>query len=64
MIDPRACRVCGCMHSFTIYTRVRAGGRVARRRQCRHCGHRFTTVEVTPDRVTPDRVSENTTRDT
>jgi len=49
--DPRACRICGCTHSFTIYTRVRAGGRVARRRECRHCGHRFTTIEVTPERV-------------
>ena len=37
------CRKCGCKHFRVIYTRPALGGRLVRRRECRHCGKRFTT---------------------
>jgi len=40
-----ACRSCGCLHFFVVYTRRAAGGKLMRRRECRHCGKRMTTVE-------------------
>ena len=50
--DPRSCRKCGCRHSETLSTRLQCGGqRVARRRQCRNCGHRYSTYEVEPGQV-------------
>ncbi len=55
------CPRCGCEHFLTVYTRpgdvlvatrdpkgrqvVRRAPGVTRRRECRHCGHRMTTVE-------------------
>lgn len=39
------CRRCGCRMFEVLYTRPISGQRVFRRRQCRHCGHRMTTVE-------------------
>ena len=45
------CRKCGCRHHATAYTRPRAGGKIARRRVCRHCGYGFTTYEVLPGSV-------------
>ncbi len=39
------CRTCHCRHLFVVYTRARPGGRIVRRRECRHCGTRLTTVE-------------------
>ena len=39
------CRTCGCRHFEVIYTRPRLGGRIIRRRECRHCGRRITTCE-------------------
>jgi transcription elongation factor Elf1 len=39
------CPRCGCRHFEVVYTRPVRGGRVQRRRQCRHCGRRITTVE-------------------
>jgi DNA-directed RNA polymerase subunit RPC12/RpoP len=39
------CRYCGCKHFRVIYTRPTWGGRIMRRRQCRHCGKRMTTWE-------------------
>lgn len=39
------CPKCGCRHFRVIYTRARWGGRILRRRQCRHCGKRVTTFE-------------------
>jgi len=39
------CRDCGCRHFRVIYTRARPGGRLVRRRECRHCGRRMTTWE-------------------
>jgi len=39
------CRGCGCRHFETIYTRPWAPGKIIRRRECRHCGTRMTTVE-------------------
>jgi len=46
-----ACRRCGCRHHRTLYTRPQAGGKIARCRACRHCGHEFTTYEVLPGSV-------------
>lgn len=45
--EPRGleCRRCGCGHFFVLYTRPSLGGRIVRRRQCRHCGRRMTTTE-------------------
>jgi hypothetical protein len=42
-----ACRACGCRHLEVVYTRPHPGG-ILRRRQCRHCGRRLTTVERLP----------------
>jgi len=40
-----ACRYCGCTHFRVIYTRRGWGGKLIRRRECRHCGKRMTTWE-------------------
>ena len=39
------CRYCGCRHFRVIYTRRAYGGRIMRRRECRHCRKRTTTWE-------------------
>jgi transcriptional regulator NrdR family protein len=39
------CRACGCRHFWVVYTRRGSGGRLIRRRECRHCGKRMTTWE-------------------
>ncbi len=39
------CRKCGCGHFRVIYTRRAWGGKLVRRRECRHCGNRVTTSE-------------------
>lgn len=39
------CRKCGCAHHFVVYLRHMPNGVTLRKRQCRHCGHRFTTRE-------------------
>ena len=31
------CRACGCHHFWVLYTRRDWGGRILRRRECRHC---------------------------
>jgi len=38
------CRKCGCRHCPVVYTRHKTT-HTFRRRQCRHCGHRFSTRE-------------------
>jgi transcriptional regulator NrdR family protein len=43
------CRNCGCQHFQVLYTRPAWGGRLLRRRACRHCGRRITTYEQTAD---------------
>ena len=45
------CRKCGSRYHRTLYTRPQAGGKIVRRRICRHCGHEFTTYEVLPGSV-------------
>ncbi len=39
------CPRCGCGHFRVLYTRRAWGGRILRRRECRHCGRRMTTYE-------------------
>ncbi len=39
------CYHCGCRHFRVIYTRPIRGGKIMRRRECRNCGRRRTTVE-------------------
>lgn len=39
------CPRCGCGHFRVVYTRAKLGGRIMRRRECRHCGRRITTWE-------------------
>jgi len=39
------CRRCGCQHFYVVYTRRAPGGKLIRRRECRNCGQRMTTVE-------------------
>ncbi len=39
------CRRCGNRRFRVLYTRLRFGGALVRRRECRHCGERFTTWE-------------------
>lgn len=47
--DPNApglrCVGCGCGHFRVVATRRLAGGRIGRRRECRHCRQRITTIE-------------------
>lgn len=50
------CRHCGCRHFYVIYTRRAAGGRLVRRRECRNCGKRMTTVEQELSDGASDRV--------
>lgn len=40
-----SCRKCGSGFSRVIETSPR-WGRIYRRRECQHCGHRWTTCEV------------------
>ena len=40
-----ACPGCSCRHFRVLYTRRALGGRLLRRRECRHCGRRMTTYE-------------------
>jgi len=47
------CPGCGCTHFRVLYTRRALGGRLLRRRECRHCGRRVTTYEVTDTRCSP-----------
>jgi len=46
--EPRGilCPRCGCTHFRVLYTRAKPGGRIMRRRECRHCGRRVTTWEA------------------
>ena len=39
------CPACGCRHFYVVYTRRRTSGAIIRRRECRYCGKRLTTVE-------------------
>ena len=39
------CRRCGCRHFYVVYTRRGPGGSLVRRRECRNCGQRMTTIE-------------------
>jgi len=45
--EPRGieCRRCGCRHLEVVYTRRQQNQMVLRRRECRHCGARLSTVE-------------------
>jgi len=40
-----SCRKCGCRHFEVLDTRATYGGRIRRRRTCRHCGYLLVTVE-------------------
>lgn len=40
------CRQCGCADSRVVYVVRKAQGFVTRRRECRYCGHRFSTREI------------------
>lgn len=39
------CRSCGCRHFEVVQTRPLTDGRIYRRRACRYCGRRLTTIE-------------------
>ena len=39
------CPRCGCRHFHVLYTSAAIGGRILRRRECRHCSRRLTTYE-------------------
>lgn len=39
------CRQCGCTHFEVVWVRHKPRGRVLRRRECRYCKTRVTTVE-------------------
>lgn len=39
------CRRCNCGHFFTIRVTPTSQNRIMRRRECRHCGLRVTTIE-------------------
>jgi transcriptional regulator NrdR family protein len=38
------CARCDCAHFWVLWTRYHIG-KIVRRRECRHCGHRITTTE-------------------
>jgi len=40
-----SCPKCACRHFEVVYTRPSHGGKIIRRRECRHCGWRLTTTE-------------------
>ena len=40
-----SCRTCGSKRFRVVYTRAAYGGKLVRRRECRHCGERITTWE-------------------
>ena len=46
------CPRCGCADLRVCNTR-HSLGRIVRYRQCRHCGKRVTTYEVTPSMLAP-----------
>lgn len=39
------CPDCGCRHFRVIYARAGPHAIIQRRRECRHCGRRVTTIE-------------------
>ncbi|MBN1912059.1 MAG: hypothetical protein JW818_20225 [Pirellulales bacterium] len=39
---------CNCAHCPVLYTRHMVNSRIMRRRQCRHCGRKFSTIERVP----------------
>ncbi len=41
------CPQCGCRHFYTTNTEPLRDGRIRRRKECRHCGRRIVTYEVT-----------------
>jgi hypothetical protein len=45
--EPRGlvCRVCGCQHFYVTHTESLPGGKIRRRRVCRHCGAKYVTYE-------------------
>lgn len=48
------CPNCGCHHFRTIQTRAHAAG-IYRRRECRYCGRRLSTIEhVNAAEIEPD----------
>ena len=49
------CRACGCKQFRVIYTRPYRGGGLVRRRECRHCGRRMTTLERVVGEPAPQR---------
>ena len=53
------CPRCGCGHFRVLYTRRALGGRMLRRRECRHCGRRMTTYESCPGGATKPAANRN-----
>ena len=45
------CPRCGCSHFWVTHTQRTRGGRIRRRRECRHCGRPMITFErpIGPD---------------
>jgi len=50
-----ACPRCGCCHLRTTHTEPLPGGRIRRRKVCRHCGRRMVTYESPPCQRVVDR---------
>lgn len=40
------CPNCGCKRSKVVYTRHKENNKNMRRRECEHCGRRYTTFET------------------
>lgn len=47
--DRLRCPRCECPHLCVLEKRGSVGNRARRRRECRNCGHRFTTFEAVAD---------------
>jgi transcriptional regulator NrdR family protein len=41
------CPQCGCRHFYTTHTEPLRDGRIRRRKECRYCGRKLVTYEMT-----------------
>jgi len=59
------CPRCGCRHILVVKTRNLAAGGIRRRRECRACHQRFTTLEepIGPEAAQAERVDLADDRD-
>lgn len=52
------CSNCGSIKTHVINTRINSSGNIIRRRECKYCGKRFSTVEYRISDVDESAVSK------